>query len=287
MDEDDEDFNSKRHAEEVGCFGFSDGIAKNLHTHKIFFASTASKTDGPFYCQACFSDAVLRKCIDKKDHFAHKTPLSPVIPKGESDLHFECKTSICEKLSILYPSGKWAVERPIPENKDKNIPALRPDISGRINSHPIAIEVQASSLTIPKIVRRTKSYAKRNIAILWVVPLLNKLAGSPFRPRQYERYFHSIYYGNTYYWWPGLEESIIPVHYGVAKRYMEYSSWHENGELKEAGDYDKAYKVIKTPEIGEPLKIGVDFDFHKRGKFVPENEKKEVPECYIWKGKNK
>jgi len=71
--------------------------------------------------------------------------------------------------------GRWETERPIKENKEKKLSALRPDISGRINEKPVAIEIQASSLTIPEIIKRTKSYSKRKIAILWVVPLLEEL----------------------------------------------------------------------------------------------------------------
>lgn len=272
-----------RQAEEVGCFGLVGGMAKNLRTHTKYYASSASKSDGPFYCEECYSDAVLRRCIDKKDHFAHKTPLSPVIPKGESDLHWQCKNSICKYLSNIFPSGNWAVERPIEKNKEKGIPDLRPDVSGRINGYPITIEVQASSLTIPEIVKRTEAYSKRKIAILWVVPLLGELLSAPFRPRQYERYFHSMYYGRIYYWWPDLGAKLVPVHYGVAKRHIEYSSWYdENRDFQEAGDYDKVYKVIKTPIFGEKLNIDQGFYYHKRDKFIPENERKEIPAGFLW-----
>jgi competence protein CoiA len=273
-------------AEEVGCLGLVDGAAMGLKTNQLYFASTSSKSDGPFYCTSCYSDAVLRKCADKKDHFAHKTPLSPVLPKGESELHEQCKSSICEYLKGKFPEGKWETERPIEENKEKKLSALRPDASGRINGQPVCIEVQASSLTIPEIIKRTKSYAKRKVAILWVVPLSEKLKSTPFRPRLYERYFHSIYYGRVYYWWPELGSSLAPVHFGVAQRHIEYSSWHdENGDFQEAGDYDKAYKVIKTPDFGPTLDIDEDFYFHPRNEFTPENERKAVPACLIWKDK--
>lgn len=273
-------------AEEVGCFGLIEGKAKNIRTHQFHYAETASKFDGPFYCAACYSDAILRKCVDKKDHFAHKTPLTPVIPKGESELHDLCKKSICKHLFATFPDGRWETERPIKENKEKKLSALRPDISGRINEKPVAIEIQTSSLTIPEIIKRTKSYSKRKIAILWVVPLLEELKNTPFRPRQYERYFHSIYYGRVYYWWPNLGNKVVPVHYGIAKRYIEYSSWRdENGDKQESGDFDKPYKVIKTPLFGSPLSIETGFYFHPRDEFTPENERKSVPSCITWQDK--
>lgn len=283
MSSPDDNKNNLKAAEEVGCFGLVGGGAKNIETNKTHYAETSSRLDGPFYCGSCYSDAVLRKCAEKIDHFAHKTPLTPVLPKGESELHKKCKESICEYLSGIYPEGKWATERPIEENKDKKLTALRPDVSGRIGNYPVAIEIQASSLTIPEIIKRTKSYSKRNVAILWIVPLLEELKKTPFRPRLYERYFHSIYYGRVYYWWPALGDKIVPVHYGVSKRHIEYSSWYdESGGFQEAGDYDKPYKVIKAPEFGSELSIESDFYFHSRDEFTPENERKAVPACITW-----
>jgi len=276
----------KRHAEEVGCFGLVDGAAANLYTHENCYARTASKSDGPFYCKVCYSDAVLRKCSEKIDHFAHLTPLSPVIPSSESSLHRECKESICKHISNIFPGGKWEVERPIPENKDKGIDAVRPDISGRIDGQPIAIEVQASSLTIPKIIQRTKTYSKRGIAMLWIVPLLEELSDKPFRPRLYERYFHSMYYGRVYYWWPEIGDKLSTVHYGIAKRHIDFSTWFdENGDQQEAGGYDKTYKVIKTPVFGSNVSIESDFYFHNRKEFTPDNERKSIPKCITWQDK--
>ncbi|MDF1817809.1 MAG: competence protein CoiA family protein [Immundisolibacteraceae bacterium] len=275
--------NNLRAAEEVGCFGLVGGAAKNIRTNKTHYAINSSRSDGPFYCGSCFSDAVLKKCSEKRDHFAHKTPLTPVLPKGESELHQKCKEVICDHLSGIFPHGNWATERPIEKNKLKKLTALRPDISGRIEEKPLAIEIQASSLTIPEIIKRTKSYSRRKIAILWVVPLSEELKKTPFRPRLYERYFHSIYYGRAYYWWPALGEKLVPVHYGVSKRHIDLSSWYdESGSYQEAGGYDKPYKVIKAPECGAKLNIETGFKFHSRDEFTPDNERKSVPACITW-----
>ena len=201
-------------AEEVGCSGLVDGWARHLYTREVFYASQCTKTDGPFYCPGCFSDAIVRKCHEKKDHFAHRARLSPVFGLEEGELHKQCKNEIATKLQERFPEGNWAAERAIPERKDLKVPELRPDISGRINGVRVAVEVQASTLTIAKIVKRAQDYTKRGIALLWLVPLHEPLGESPFRPRLYERYLHSIYYGRTYYWWAGLGLVLKPVHYG-------------------------------------------------------------------------
>src|SRR6185295_16515543 len=108
------------------------GNARNLYTQEWFYATQSQKKDGPFYCDDCASDAVLRKCGERRDHFAHKARLTPVIGPGEGALHRQCKDEILRFLKERFPEGNWAEERTIAENKNKKIPELRPDLSGRI-----------------------------------------------------------------------------------------------------------------------------------------------------------
>jgi len=280
---------AQKQAEEVGCWGLVDGIAKNLKTHKKFSALTSTKEDGPFYCGECYSDAVIRKCTEKKDHFAHQAPLTPVIPKKESELHYSCKEEICSALEKVFPNGKWATERTIPANKENEIPDLRPDISGWIGNARVVIEIQSSALSVKKIVQRTTDYRRRRIAILWVIPLLHEMEQPLFRPRLYERYFHSIYYGRVFYWWKGRGMLLKPVHFMSASRHIPYAVWYDDeiGEEASGGGYTKIYKTIKQPCFGEDLNIGKDFFRHEREEFKPENERKLVPPSIIWKDRLK
>ena len=271
-----------RQAEEVGCYGLVEGYAKNLHTHKQHFAETAVKADGPFYCPWCYSEVIVRKCVVKRDHFAHHGRLSP-IGNRESKLHKDCKEEICELLKQRFPEGHWATEREIPPSKKAKTPKLVPDISGRIDGKAIVIEVQATSLSVPKIVARAENYSKLGISLLWIVPLIRPLGDEPFRPRMFERYLHSIYYGRTYYWTKGQGLTLTPVHYGKAYRYIEHKEWFENGEQQQAGGYNKPYKIVKSPEYGAEINMVDDFEKEEREEFVPKNERKTVPECNIWK----
>lgn len=273
----------EREAEEAGCTGLLQGKARNLHTGEEWHADSAHKDSGPFYCPVCNADAVLKKCVEKVDHFAHKSRLSPVLGPKEMLLHDACTREICDALQSRHPDGKWAVQRTIPESKSHRIPTLVPDISGRIEGTPVAIEVQASALTVPRIVQRTRDYARRGIALVWLVPLSEPLGSTPFRPRLYERYLHSIFYGRTYYWWTGMGLTVSPIHYGPATRMIEYREWHENGQLESSGGYEATYKTIKTPIYGETLDLSKNFLLDERAAFTPENERKEVPPCRIWR----
>lgn len=136
----------KREAEEFGCHGLVAGWARRFADHREVSASEVTKHEGPFFCSVCYSDAIVRKCIEKRDHFAHEAPLSPAVGGLESQLHKGCKDEIFRALQVKQPDGNWAVERVLPpKNKGKlQIPEVRPDISGRIDGIPVVIEVQAA-----------------------------------------------------------------------------------------------------------------------------------------------
>lgn len=270
------------------CHGLIDGYAISEQTGEKCFAETSTKEQGPFYCQECFSDVVLRKCSEKKDHFAHTANLSPIGGEGRSILHKKCQEAICSELSIAFPNGDWKCERNIKENKKRGTPQLRPDISGRLEKIPLVIEVQASSLTINEIIRRTIGYTKWNVPVLWVVPLTRAIDGSPFKPRLFERYLHSMYYGRVYYWWNGLGKKVQPVHFGIASRTIEYKEFYDkNGCFQQTGGYKKPYKLLKEPIFGEKLDISKDFKAEQRPQFCPDNLRKVVPKCRIWVDKSR
>lgn len=281
---DDVDEVIRREASEVGCFGLIHGKARHLYTHQWFNASECEKKDGPFYCPECVSDAIVRKCKKKRHHFAHRARLTPVIGPNEGDLHKACKKELLDLLVQRFPFGNWEAERRIPENERKQTPALRPDISGRISGVPIAIEVQASTLTVTKIVSRAKHYSKWGISLLWLVPLSEPLGELPFRPRLYERYLHSLYYGRTYYWWAGQGLIVKPVHYGQQIRHVEFREWYDDsGYSHQGGGYDKPYKIVKKPIYGRDINLADDFVSESRQPFCPDNERRSIPECRIWR----
>lgn len=281
--EDRESDDLTRDAHEVGCYGLVGCMAARNKTGERVHASQVTRADGPFHCPDCLTDAVVRKCTERVDHFAHKARLSPVLARGETALHKACKNEIRDELIARFPDGKWECERVIKPNKEKNTPRLIPDVSGRIDDLPVVIEIQASCLTVSRIIKRAAAYRALNCAILWIVPLKEELGELPFRPRLFERYLHTMYFGRTYYWMPGDGLLLRPVHYGVAYRYIDMSEWYEaGGEHRQAGGYDKPYKIVKMPYCGRRVDIVDHFHWEERGEFVPRNEKKAIPPLYTW-----
>jgi hypothetical protein len=267
------------------CFGLVGGWAKNPLSGKRFNALQCSKLDGPFMCESCFSDAIHRRCIEKIDHFAHQARHSPAVSKGETQLHLNCKNEILSALQSLYPAGKWQAERQYPAKPDKKLKERRPDLSGYIAKLPVVVEVQASTLSIPRILARMRDYTARQCFVLWIVPLTDEIGTDPFLPRLYERFFHSIYFGRMYYWRPGDGATFLPVHYGIASRWIDEREWFdvEAGEERSAGGgYDRPYVIVKRPIQGAPVVLSLkNFAATWRPEFVPWNARKVVPRCRI------
>ena len=58
---------------------------------------------------------------------------------------------------------------------------------------------------------RTKTYARKGIAVLWMPSFPMELFAGRYAPKDWERYLHTLYYGRLYYW---LEEvELVPVQF--------------------------------------------------------------------------
>jgi len=268
------------------CTGLLGRLALKKDDNKIAFASQTHKKDGPFYCPACLSDVVVRKCSNKIDHFAHHARQSPVLTKKDKELHNKCRDQILQLLQNKFPEGKWEKERPITADNAKGFKEIIPDISGRIYGKPVAIEVQVSSYTVNRMKTKLIEYAKRpsKVAVLYIIPLREDLGDEPFRPRLFEKYLHSLYYGRVYYWTKDSNITLQPVHYSPAARYIAESNWFDvdAGEERSEGGYFLTYKTIRKPNYGKPVDLDMDFFSKFRSIFQPKNVKHGVPECTIY-----
>ena len=243
---------------DIGCNGLIDGYAKKQSDNTPINIREVSKEDGELYCAECLSKVNFRRCTDKIDHFYHVARQSNMDFTPESKLHLACKNELLSALQSIHPEGNWEAERHI-----SSINSI-PDLSGRINNKPLAIEIQKSSIKPNDIIKRTEKYASIGISVLWIVPLYEPLGEESFRPRMIEKFFHEMYDGKCFYWDETNPKSIYPVHYSKAFRYIEQSEFYsEDGEFQSFGGYDKAYKTIKTPNYGRIIDITEEFSTSK------------------------
>lgn len=272
------------------CFGLIEGKAIKSANNQFVYAEHVTKTEGPFYCPTCLSDAIIRKCTEKKDHFAHHARESPILLKKHVELHNFCRDKILSYLQKVFPHGHWEAEREIAANKQKGYNRVVPDLSGRINNIPVAIEIQLSPYTVKKIHDKLIEYQKRNpkVAVLYIVPLFKEIDSNPIRPRLFEKYLHGLYHGRIYYWTKDMEHFIQPIHFSPVERWIEERTWYDT-ELQSQrteGGFALTYKTLRKPHIGQIVDIAGDFTQIHRNSFEPINGKKSLPECTIFKDKN-
>lgn len=264
------------------CNGLIQKMARKTTDNNIVYAHKVTKNDGPFYCPSCLSEAIVRKCTEKDDHFAHHARQSPILKIKDRALHTQCQNEILKFLQSAFPEGKWEKERPILENPQKGYKKIIPDISGRLGNTPVGIEIQLSSYTIDKIYDKLIEYNKRGLYALYIIPLHKELGDEPFRPRLFEKYLHALYYGRIYYWIPNNHDYIFPVHLQKCTRWIPETSWYdENGEEQCAGGYYKQYKTIYKPIYGDAVTISEDFKTESRHKYSHNNINYEIPACKI------
>ena len=196
------------------------------------------KQDKPFLCPCCSQVLTLRRGGIKASHFAHQPPVLCEYGEGESEEHRRCKISIYEALHKDPRVTKCEMER--------DLGAVRPDVSAYIGGVPVAIEVQASNLSLEKISRRTQEYARRGIYVLWLPIYQEGLRRNLYSPRPFERWLHEAYFGRVYYWLEGL--LIQPVH---LRDYLA----RVRGATH---DYEKP-SAKKVPIDGKPALLTEDF----------------------------
>ena len=234
-------------------------------------ARNGEKNRGPFTCPSCREAVVLRNGTLRVAHFAHKPPVTCSYGEGETEAHRQCKAEIYQALLKCPEATDVVLERPLGE--------VRPDISAVIRGERVAIEVQISALPLETVIHRTKEYARRGIALLWLSPWTRALDNLRYAPRVWERWFHAAYFGQVYYWKRGL--MVIPYHFEPHLLYVPKMQWTDKrGQVVSGGGYEKKSKRFRKAVSGKPLHIVRDFEPVARGEF--RTRELEVPEARLF-----
>jgi len=228
--------------------------AKRKSDGTIVTAYFESKRNAPFLCIDCNEEVVLKSGRHRVDHFAHANPVACKFAVGESDLHRDCKKQIFESLD-REPGVRAALERSFGE--------MRPDIFAIINGTRVAIEVQISSLSIETITRRTIQYAQNGIHVLWLLQWTPELDSQRYTPKVWERWVHSTYFGQVYYWIEGI--TVVSYSFEPHFKIVPKTSWYsKGGKRMTAGGYTQQSKRYCVPVRGETLNLVSDFRGQQR-----------------------
>jgi competence protein CoiA len=249
-------------------------VAKRRSGKRVI-AAEEPRSKGPWGCPQCAEPVVLKKGEIKVHHFAHAAKTDCEYGGGESDEHRQCKMALFNTLRKLPGSQDWELEWDLKE--------VRPDLIGRLKDQTgkvrsIAIEVQASSLGLHRILERTKHYGEKRIPILWLVPWNSELETGRYSPSAWERWLHTLYFGRVYYWKRGAR--VVPIHFSEYMLHVEARTWYdEDGDEQEAGGYDRVSKRWKTPIAGPEVDIT---EMHPTLRKAWSGGAMRVPDCGIW-----
>ncbi|NVN95899.1 MAG: hypothetical protein HXX18_11505 [Bacteroidetes bacterium] len=138
--------------------------------NKVFGSQIDKDIEAEYYCEYCGKIVIHHnpESAVRIGHFKHKSneSLCPNIT-GETEIHYKTKYDI-----FNYIKKGWSVNLKILE-LEKWIcnNSVRPDIYIETpKGNRIAIEVQATILTVSEIKRRTEIYFNNDIYVLWILP---------------------------------------------------------------------------------------------------------------------
>lgn len=168
-------------------------------------AVDVSSEDSPFFCPVCKRPVILKQGLVRDAHFAHLAGSTCTYGAGESEAHRSAKRGIKTALEKHPLVSDLHLEYPLGD--------VRPDIYFRLaNRYSIAVEVQLSTLSSQELARRTRSYYKKQIYVLWTPPYYDDMVeGKRYAPLFWEKYLHAMYFGRVYYWLSG--ETVLPIHF--------------------------------------------------------------------------
>ena len=251
----------------------------------------AERGMSPFSCPECRREVVLHKGLVRAHHFKHKPPINCPYGLGESDQHYKAKKGLYDALSGLPNLSKFEIEY--------RLDGARPDVyfELKIPACRVAIELQKSSQTLEEVARRTSTYAKLGVSVIWIFPFNEPhwVEGEPgvCKAQSWERYFHSMFYGRVYFWQAG--RMVRAAHFAKVFRDVPQGNWVEDIEEKigddlsgtrwyqehhDDADYGGGTRFVKSHKTvlwaPQPLDLSQDFDSTARQQF------RDVPACRIW-----
>ncbi len=241
------------------------------------FASHSEKDQSPFLCPKCRLQVTLRKGKIKIHHFAHKPPVTCSHGDGESEEHRRCKIAIYNSLDTKPNVTELEIE--------KDFGPVVADIFCRINSVPVAIEVQRSKLPVNELTRRTAEYTRLGICVLWIGIYNEKVRQSivdkKTSPSAWEKWCHAAQFGRVYYW--HHDDVVIPVHFAAFKLYVESSEWYDSdGTHQSAGGYERYSKRFKTPVMAPTNLLSIASSFQQKSRAAWQKGTISIPNCLLY-----
>lgn len=243
-------------------------------------ASRAERGDGPFYCKSCRAEVVLKKGRILVHHFAHRPPVTCAYGAGETAMHLRAKQAIFEAILATPGVTDAGLEERISAGGITRIPDIHFTAPGGCR---VAVEVQRKDLTRETLHSRTLALSLLGFSVVWVLPSLDVLrphedkdAGTACRARELFDAMQGLNYG-VLYAWSGEAASVIPVHLGKLKRFVEAKDYYNaDGDYCYADAYYRTLPSLRKVYQGEPVEIT---RFHPEGRW----RYGKLPDLKLWR----
>lgn len=253
---------------------------------KVIGYETEKDNTQTYICDYCENEVIHHRSKSqvKIGHFKHKAYSNCANNQSESEEHVLTKKDIRDYLLENYSKAfkiveleKWICNK-----------SIRPDVYIETKKGTkIAIEVQASQLTIDQLINRTKKYHQNNIYVMWVLIWPNSKASNT--DYIYRKCYLSYNCDNNCDHSLKLTEMELVIHWMNFKSLIYWDYMHEyyNGfyvvELdKFVGESSEYYSSEGEHQyfdgrVAKNKKIILDFNFVSFKNFVP----KSIPEFQI------
>ena len=190
-----------------------------------------------FYCPGCQGQVRLKQGTILRPHFAH------IILK---DCHYAYENESAQHLELKSALYRWLKHEVAVE-----IEAVFPElgqIADLLVEEKLALEVQCSSLSIQRLLERTKAYQDQGIEVLWLLGkdlwIKDKLTALQ---KQFLRFSQNM---GFHLWELDLDKQVLRL------RYLIHEDWHGQVQcLTKIFPFEKGrlLSILRQPYLPQPL----------------------------------
>lgn len=222
----------------------------------------AKALKGPEYrCPNCRGIVILKQGRKVIEHFAHKPPTDCSWAAGETRAHLECKALVYA--SVISRGLAAEIEYIVntsPGDRRADVMVWSPD------GLKVAFELQHTSIDLNSIEARASSYARAEIAQIWIPFLPSSVwkDGKPrnggwfverYSPRPFERWVHGFNGKHGMWMYDPTKKEFWLGRMEGHQIYVEESSWYsEGGEENYSGGFHRWSKRYKELTLQGPYK---------------------------------
>ncbi len=190
-----------------------------------------------FYCPGCQGQVRLKQGTILRPHFAH------IILK---DCHYAYENESAQHLELKSALYRW-LKHEVAVEIEAVLPELG-QIADLLVEEKLALEVQCSSVSIQRLLERTKAYQDQGIEVLWLLGkdlwIKDKLTALQ---KQFLRFSQNM---GFHLWELDLDKQVLRL------RYLIHEDWHGQVQcLTKIFPFEKGrlLSILRQPYLPQPL----------------------------------